>query len=122
MRWVRPNRRFGSWLALVALALQLALSFGHVHLNGVRAGSTADWIAGRAPSSPPTPAQHPTNDADEYCAICATIHLTSASSLPQSPQLPVLLVSQTVEHFHYIAFIFIAPQRTLFQSRAPPLA
>ncbi len=123
MQWVRPNRRFGSWLALIALALQLALSFGHVHLDGVRAGSSTDWVAGaKAPSSPPSPAQHPANDADDYCAICATIHLASTSFLPDAPQLPVPFVSQTVEHFHHVAFVSVARQRTPFQSRAPPLA
>jgi len=122
MRWVRPNRRFGGWLALTALALQLALSFGHVHLDGVRAGATADWIVGAKAPSSPAPAQHPTNDADDYCAICATIHLASTSFLPEAPPLPVPFVSQTVEHFHHVAFVFVAPQRTAFQSRAPPLA
>ena len=34
MRWLY-NWRFGSWLALAALALQLVVSFGHVHLDGV---------------------------------------------------------------------------------------
>jgi len=123
MHWVRPNRRFGSWLALVALALQIALSFGHVHLDGVRAGSSVDRItSAKAPSAPPSPGQHPTNDADDYCAICATIHLASTSFLPDAPQLPVPFVSQTVEHFHHVAFISVARQRTPFQSRAPPLA
>jgi hypothetical protein len=123
MRWGRPNRRFGSWLALIALALQLALSFGHVHLDGIGAGSAADRIAGaKAPSSPPSPAQHPTNDADDYCAICATIHLASTSFLPPAPQLPVPFVSQTIEHFSHVAFVAVARQRTPFQSRAPPLA
>jgi hypothetical protein len=123
MQWVRPSRRFGSWLALVALALQLALSFGHVHLDGARPGSSTDWVTGAtAPSSPPSPAQHPANDADDYCAICATIHLASTTFLPDAPQLPVPFVSQTVEHFHHVAFISVARQRTPFQSRAPPLA
>ena len=35
MGWVRRYARFGSWLALAALALQLVLSFGHIHLDGV---------------------------------------------------------------------------------------
>ena len=120
MHWVRTNRRFGSWLALAALALQLALSFGHVHLIPTR--RFYRWINAKAPGSPPSPAQHPANDADDYCAICATIHLASTSFLPDAPQLPVLLVSQTIEHFHHVAFVAVARQRTPFQSRAPPLA
>ena len=35
MRWFRSHARLGSWLALSALALQLALSFGHIHLKDV---------------------------------------------------------------------------------------
>ena len=39
MGWVRRHRRHGAVLALIALALQIALTFGHVHLRGVaRAG------------------------------------------------------------------------------------
>src|SRR5258708_34669461 len=33
MLWVRTNRRIGAAVALFALAVQLALSFGHVHLD-----------------------------------------------------------------------------------------
>jgi hypothetical protein len=124
MKRTRPRAKFGSsfssWLALFALALQLALSFGHVHLHDI--GSTGVKVAGtQAPSAPSSP-DHPAGDADDYCAICATIHLASTSFLPDAPQLPVPFVSQTVEHFHHVAFISVARQRTPFQSRAPPLA
>ncbi len=123
MHWVRTNRRHGSWLALAALALQVVLSFGHVHLEGIRGGPPAAVaVNAKAPGSQPSPAQHPANDADDYCAICATIHLASTSFLPDAPQLPVLLVAQTIEHFHHVAFVAVARQRTPFQSRAPPLA
>ena len=37
--WVCRHKRYGAVLALIALALQIALTFGHVHLRGVaRAG------------------------------------------------------------------------------------
>ncbi len=124
MRWFRTQRGFGSGLALFALTLQLVLSFGHVHLYGVRGGSaTATVMAGaKAPASLPSPAQYPANDADDYCAICAAIHLTATSFLPQVPQLSVPFASQTIEHVKHVAFAFVAPQRSPFQSRAPPLA
>lgn len=122
MRWLRTRRSFGSGLALFALALQLALSFGHVHLDKMAAGFvTATAADAKAPASQPSPSQHPTGDAHDYCAICATIHLASSSFLAHAPQLPVPFVSQTIEHFNYVAFVFVAPQRTAFQSRAPPL-
>src|SRR5262245_32631294 len=34
MGWLRSRSRWGSYLALFALAFQLALSFGHVHIEG----------------------------------------------------------------------------------------
>ncbi len=123
MRWVSSNRRFGSYLALAALALQLVLSFGHVHLDGVHCGFPAVGVVGSgAQSSLSVSAQHPGNDADDYCAICATIYLAANSFLPQAPQLPVPFVAQSIEHFDRVAAVFIAPRRAPFQSRAPPLA
>ncbi len=113
MRWVRTKRRSASWLALAAMALQLVLSFGHLHLD--LAASMRKPRRSRTAKTavvPTTPAQHPANDSDDYCAICATIHLTSTTFLPDAPQLPVPFVSQALEHFSYAAFIFIAPQRT----------
>ena len=123
MGWVLRKRKFGSYLALAGLALQLILSFGHVHLEGVRFGSAAAVTApANAAGSQPSPAQAPASDRDGYCAICATIHLSAASFLPQAPELKLPFVSQAIERFDHIATIFIAPQRTPFQSRAPPLA
>jgi hypothetical protein len=104
------------------MTLQLALSFGHVHLDGLT-HAKAVAVADAAPSGhPPFPAQHPANDGDDYCAICAVMHLASSSFLPDAPRLPVPFVSQTIEHSGHVAFVFVAPQRTAFQSRAPPLA
>ena len=123
MRWFRTERRLGSLLALFALAVQLVLSFGHIHLNGVVGETTPAIVAGgHAFTSPSSPAQHPANEADDYCAICAVIHLAATSFLPQSPQLAVPFVAEIVEHSSLVAFFFVAPQRTPFQSRAPPVA
>jgi|SRR4029077_20909582 hypothetical protein len=121
MRWRRTNLRLGSRLGLAALTLQLILSFGHIHLEGIRGGSTAEFT-GLLPASQPSPIQHPTNQADYYCAICATIHLASSSFLPDASLLPVPHASRTIEHFGHFNFIFVSPQRAAFQSRAPPLA
>ncbi len=121
MRWFY-NRRFGSWLALAALALQLVVSFGHVHLDGVHRSYPAPALSGSAAQASQLPAPHPGNDADDdYCAICATIFLAATTFLPPAPQLPVPSVSQTIERFARVAVDFIVPRRAPFQSRAPPL-
>ena len=122
MRWVRTNRRWGIWLALAAMTLQLALSFGHIHLEKFASGSAiAGVAASKAPSSQQNPAQNPANEAKDFCAICATIHLASSSFLPGAPLLPVPH-ARTIEHFGHFTFVFISLQRAAFQSRAPPLA
>jgi hypothetical protein len=105
------------------MTLQLVLSFGHFHLEEIASGSAvASVTVSKAPSSQQNPAQHPANGADDFCAICATIHLTSTSFLADAPLLPVPFASRTIEHFGDFTFVFISPQRAAFQSRAPPLA
>jgi hypothetical protein len=105
------------------MVLQLVLSFGHIHLEQFANGSAiAGVVASKAPTSQQDPAQHPANEADNFCAICATIHLASSSFLPDAPPLPVPFASRTIEHFGHFNFIFVSPQRAAFRSRAPPLA
>ena len=73
MRWVRAKFRAGARLALFALAVQIALSFGHVHVGDARHAAPLASTGTQPTGSAPT--QHPVHDADGYCAICATIHL-----------------------------------------------
>ena len=123
MRLTQTRQRCGSWLALAAMTLQLALSFGHIHLEKLASGpAIASMAASKAPSPQQDPIQHPANGADYYCAICATIHLASSSLTPDAPLLPVPFASRTIGHFGNFTFVFISPQRAAFQSRAPPLA
>ena len=129
MGWVRFHRRCGARLGLAALVLQIALSFGHIHIGNVHVGGAA-WASGAvakvlhlkaAPAPQKLPAQHPSDD-DDYCAICASIFLASTSLAAQPPQLPVPL------GFERIALTFAAEQSAsfsrpvFFRSRAPPAA
>jgi hypothetical protein len=78
MSWFRSRSRLGAYLALFALAFQLAVSSGHVHLERIvplAAGASA--LAGAPPSAddltaPSNPAgrEHP---ADDHCPICTLI-------------------------------------------------
>ena len=120
MRWFRATLRTGAQLALFALTVQIALSFGHIHLGNVQHASAIASTGGQPSGS--TPTQHPVGDADDYCAICATIHLTATSLLPQAPQLPVPFAVRQVEHSNCAAATFFSTRRAPFQPRAPPLA
>lgn len=124
MRWLRYDGRFGTWLALFALAIQFAVSFGHVHLEGIARSDPARFASaavGHASQSLVAP-QPGTSGEDDYCPICASVYLTAHSFVPAAPVLPVPAVSNLVEHFKHNAPDFAVPRRLAFQSRAPPLA
>jgi hypothetical protein len=128
MRWFRSNRRFGGRLALLALAVQLFLSFGHIHHEDIfgpaRPGAAAALVAqAAADQANSTPADHPSKHPDDTCAICATISLLSNSFVAAAPQLPLPVVVHAVEHTdHVVVVAVIATRRAPFQSRAPPIA
>jgi hypothetical protein len=67
--------RFGSWCALAALAIQLALSFGHLHVVGSAAAAAAFAPAAQSPSVPVNAPAKPAKHVADYCTICASIHL-----------------------------------------------
>jgi hypothetical protein len=126
MRWFRANRGFGGRLALFALAVQLYLSFGHIHREDIygpaylgAATATAPVAAADIKSSP---ADHSSKHAGDYCEICATISLLSTSTMAEPPRLALPAASRLVEHRVGIAVAAIVPRRTPFQSRAPPAA
>jgi len=121
MRWVRSSRRFGAWLALAALVLQLAVSFGHVHLDGAPRAAIVD-AAAAAPGSAPLPDQQPGDHAHDYCAICAAIHLAAGVFVPPAPQVEAPFASQPIEHIDRVTTAFVSARRAPFQSRAPPSA
>ena len=126
MGWFRSRSRLGSWLALFALAFQLALSFGHVHLDGgvrgfghppVVASVPAAIDATAAPAGKDKPAL-----ADDYCAVCALIHLAGALVPAKVPSLPLPLFLGRLPLAAAIDFDLTQLRRTRFQARAPPIA
>jgi DUF2946 family protein len=121
MKWFRSNIKRGSRLALFALAVQLALSFGHFHGIAAQAASAVQSVsdaASQQPSSNHDSDQHP-NDG---CAICAVIAMANAV-LFATP--PVLQVPQAVEFLYLTTeaeFIHLNSARAVFQPRAPPIS
>ena len=125
MGWFRANRHWGGRLALFALAVQLVLSFGHIHREDIYGPSRpgAAHLAGALPDSDASRSSgQPAKHNDDYCPICATIHMLGSSTVGAPPQLVVALLSHAVEHADRVAIVFVAPRRAPFQSRAPPIA
>jgi hypothetical protein len=129
MRWIRANLRFGAWCALFALAVQFALSFGHVHLPG-RVGGTPALLAlliAPSPAIAPDAAAKPAKPAKsqiahDQCAICASIQL--AGSLIPAAALSLLLPTNPgrISLGTDIDRAVTASPHDSFQARAPPTA
>jgi hypothetical protein len=124
-------RRCGVYIALAALALQFALSFGHIHRHDIVASdivssSQIDGVAGRqAPTSLDLSKQLPSGlaDDDELCWICVSAQLLATSFIPAAPQPSRSFDVGDVERpFGRVADSVPASRRGPFQSRAPPLA
>jgi hypothetical protein len=136
MNWFRSRAKYGATLALLALALQFVLSFGHFHGDAAQAAPAIHAVAPSAStaverSDNPQPAieanqQQPDSDHpsgphhDGYCAICAVMSL-AGSLITSEP--PLLLLPRA---YHLLTlttdaeFSHIASPRGVFQPRAPP--
>jgi hypothetical protein len=126
MHWIRSHIRLGSRLALFALAVQMVLSFGHVHLVAPATGSTnrmppaladqSDAALSRALA--PIPKSDGSIGGD--CAICALIQLSSTSAPSAAPSLP--LPANLAPLGLEAAAEWPSPASLLFsfQARAPP--
>ncbi len=135
MKWFRSNIKGGARLALLALFLQFALSFGHFHalaapsVNAPKSASSlpratvadAGDLAVQATKKQSPAGKH---DSDQQgpdgCAICAVMAMAS-TVLFSSP--PILLLPEAVEFLYRTTdaeFIHLGSAGNAFQPRAPP--
>lgn len=137
MKWFRSNIRHGARLALFALLVQFALTFGHSHWfaqaaplaqsalqhtdggakDGNKGVAASDRTAVHKPSPSSPDREH---SGDDVCAICAIIAM-AGTVVSASP--PVLLLPQAIELLHRSTdaeFIHLKSAGTAFQPRAPP--
>ncbi len=122
MKWFRSNIRTGARLALLALLVQFALSFGHVHGFAPAASATQSVLpADHAAKPQPAPTrQHDSDQSRDACAICAVMAMAS-TVLFSSP--PILLLPYAVQILHRITdaeFAHLESAGPAFQPRAPP--
>jgi hypothetical protein len=132
MKWFRSNIKHGARLALFALLVQFALSFGHSHwfaqaapllqsslqqADGHQGATTIDRAAVQK-QSPANPDQD--QQGDDYCAICAVVSMASTMVFATPP---LLLLPQAVEFLYLTTdaeFAHLKSAGTAFQPRAPP--
>jgi hypothetical protein len=125
MRWFRDNLRQGSWFALLALTINLALSFGHFHaIDGkvVSGGLISALTAAATPDDGSKPNHPAEGHVDVLCPICvASSALAHALSAPP-PVLPVAFASVTLTPTFPVVVALVEPPRAAFRSRGPPLS
>ena len=135
MNWFRSNIKHGARLALLALALQFGLSFGHFHADAaqaatIQANATPSDVGSAAATADPTdqsarqPGSNHESDghAGDPCAICAVIALAGTVlfatppvlPLPQAIELPTLTTDAEFAHLN--------SAYPAFRSRAPPVS
>src|SRR5258708_10299935 len=90
MRWVRINRRHGAWCALLAMAIQIVVSFGHAHgIEGFRQGALLPQATGgftnHLPNNPTDPTPKPVSLAFVHCAIFEAATMAPSGMPPNPP-------------------------------------
>jgi hypothetical protein len=128
MSWFRSRSRWGSCLALFTLALQLVLSFGHVHFDDEDApASEHSALRGMHASAATTATDdHADKESpalpDDRCPICTLIHLAGTLVAAEPPSLPLPTASSRSRLDAAIEFDLTSSRRAPFGARAPPLA
>jgi hypothetical protein len=127
MRWVRTNLRRGAWCALLAMAIQIVVSFGHAHrIEGFRQGAfllqATAGIHNQSPNDSSDPASKPGGLVVDYCAICVVIKMGASMIPADAPASGVPVDASTIQFLPHPEAAPSALGRLLFQARAPPSA
>jgi hypothetical protein len=117
MRPLRRHRRF-AWLALLAFAAQIVLSFGHMHdaASPVHASKPAANCLLHEPCSPSEPAEH-----HHFCPLCWALSAAGSFILPQPILLGLPIVCLQLSVPPPPAKSAAAVETPGFQARAPPV-
>jgi len=132
MKWFRSNIRHGARLAMFAMLVQFALTFGHSHwfaqaaplaAASLQQTDSSNGVAStdRATVQKQSPADSDREQpGDDNCAICALVAMagTVMSATP-----PLLLLPQAIELLQLTTdaeFVHLKSAGTAFQPRAPP--
>jgi hypothetical protein len=125
MHWVRSRIRSVSWFALLALAINIGLSFAHFH--GIGDGDSrhrlVSQIAGVAsPDRGQTQGHHDDDRVDLLCSICMAAHAMGHALGSAPPALPLALVESPIDLTIELDLTVPQPRRAAFDSRGPPIS
>jgi len=118
-----PIRRWGAFLGLVALLLQLWATAGHFHAEDFAflGGDRAEAAVAGGGKGVSWPGGQPGAPAHDDCALCFSLHLAGSAALPDiappptpSEQLAEALVAPPELRLAAVPYL-------LFRTRAPPI-
>jgi hypothetical protein len=125
MRWFRDHIRRGSLLALVALAINFGLSFGHVHATDAKRSGhlfQSQIAAVASPDQGQAPGGDESDRADLLCPICTAAGAIAHALNSAPPALPIVLALSSVDVTVEPDLAVPQPPRAAFQSRGPPIS
>jgi hypothetical protein len=128
--WFRSNRGRVTWLALFALACQLVLTFGHIHLGKVSVAPiavaanaglvvSADEDSAALTRAPPL---NYSTAGDDSCALCASINLAASLVVPTAPTVVLPFSSDVALKWSQAGREHVAFDHIFFDARGPPHA
>ena len=124
MRWFRNTIRQGTWLALIALAINLGLSFGHFHAIDGKASGRGIVAAASVASSDDGQKQGTPGDshADYLCPICMAATAMANALVSTPPALPVEFAIVSIDRTIEPVLLLVELPRAAFQPRGPPIS
>jgi hypothetical protein len=123
MKWLRANIGQVTSLALFALAMNLALSFGHLHLEDIGGRQATSGILLSVISQHNDRQNDKHNGRpDDLCPICTAQAALGTALASFAPVLTVDLGHVELDPISAPELIIPRPPRAFFQSRGPPLS
>jgi hypothetical protein len=120
MTWFRRHIRHGSTLALFALAIQLVLSFGHVHTDAARGAPAGPVIVSLQMPADGAPASSHHHTAVDVCAICAVMAMAGTAQAVTPPVLSLPQASDLPQQYAQAEFLHLGSAEPPFRPRGPP--
>jgi hypothetical protein len=125
MRWFRDTIGQSTWLALIALAMNLGLSFGHFHaIDGKDFGRGIAAVAASIASPDDGRKQGNSDDkhADYLCPICVAATAMASALASAPPTLSLEFANVTIDRTIEPVFALVEPSWAAFQPRGPPIS
>lgn len=123
MKWFRAKIGRVTSLALFALAIDLALSFGHLHLEQLGSGKVTSGIL-LSVISHDDDRQNNKHDGhpDDLCPICMAQAAVGTALASFAPALTLDLLYVELDPISGLEAGIAQPPRASFRSRGPPLS